>query len=143
MSKQTKTHVYSEHISTRWGDMDAYGHVNNIIYFQYFEQARTSWLYSIGGGEYLTTAAKISPVLLKTEAQYILPVVHPMALKVLVYASEPGNSSLLTSYELRSDCPQNQLLATGEGLLVWFDKIANQSTPIPEKLRREISSKLV
>ncbi|MEN9380066.1 MAG: hypothetical protein RJB15_1759, partial [Pseudomonadota bacterium] len=32
----------------RWGDMDAYGHVNNTIYFRYMEQARVEWITSLG-----------------------------------------------------------------------------------------------
>ncbi len=31
-----------------WGDMDAYGHVNNVVYFRYFEQARIAYLERIG-----------------------------------------------------------------------------------------------
>ena len=32
----------------RWGDMDAYGHVNNTVYFRYMEQARVDWIGSLG-----------------------------------------------------------------------------------------------
>jgi hypothetical protein len=32
----------------RWGDMDFYGHVNNTVYFRYFEQARVEWLEQAG-----------------------------------------------------------------------------------------------
>ena len=35
-------------IPVRWGDMDAYGHVNNTLYFRYMETARCDWLESVG-----------------------------------------------------------------------------------------------
>jgi acyl-CoA thioester hydrolase len=38
--------VHVTHIPIRWGDMDAYGHVNNTVYFRYMEQARVEWLES-------------------------------------------------------------------------------------------------
>ena len=40
--------TYQMEIPVRWGDMDAMGHVNNTIYFRYFEIARLEWLYSVG-----------------------------------------------------------------------------------------------
>ena len=38
--------VYKENIVVRWGDIDALRHVNNSVYFSYFEQARANWLYA-------------------------------------------------------------------------------------------------
>lgn len=41
-------HVYTVVMPIRWGDMDAMGHVNNTVYFQYLEQARIEWLRRLG-----------------------------------------------------------------------------------------------
>ena len=35
---------YAAHVSLRWSDMDAYGHVNSTVYFRYMEQARVEWI---------------------------------------------------------------------------------------------------
>jgi len=35
--------LHTAHIPVRWGDMDSYGHVNNILYMQYLEEARVAW----------------------------------------------------------------------------------------------------
>jgi len=40
--------IHTTRMAVRWGDMDAYGHVNNTVYFRYFEQARCEWLEQMG-----------------------------------------------------------------------------------------------
>ena len=48
-------------MALRWGDMDAYGHANNTVYFRFFEEARIVWLASLelGGAEDATGAGII------------------------------------------------------------------------------------
>ena len=41
--------IYTTRMPVRWGDMDAYNHVNNTVYFRYLEQTRVEWLEQIGG----------------------------------------------------------------------------------------------
>jgi hypothetical protein len=43
-----KTLVFDMVLPMRWGDMDAYGHINNTVYFRYFESLRVDWLLSLG-----------------------------------------------------------------------------------------------
>jgi acyl-CoA thioester hydrolase len=40
--------VFEMSMPIRWGDMDAFGHVNNTVYFRYMEQARISWFEQLG-----------------------------------------------------------------------------------------------
>ena len=42
--------VHVEHMTMRWGDMDALGHMNNAVYFRYLEPARISWFERLGAG---------------------------------------------------------------------------------------------
>ena len=66
MSEQTLLHEHR--LDIRWGDMDALGHVNNVIYFRYFEQARASWLATIGENTFvLCQKSKLINLLINKE----------------------------------------------------------------------------
>lgn len=138
MNNTERIHLHTQTIETRWGDMDALGHVNNMIYFQYFEQARGCWLARIGEADCLRPEASISPVLLNAQARFIKPIVYPATLDVLVLAPPVGNSSLNTCYEIRNHHNHDELFATGEGLMVWVDKNTGSSTRIPDFIRNKI-----
>ena len=68
MSKRTQLH--EEAMIVRWGDMDAFGHVNNIMYFRYFEQCRVNWLNSIGKSHAVTGAIE-GPVIVSLSLIHI------------------------------------------------------------------------
>ncbi|HBX39557.1 MAG TPA: acyl-CoA thioesterase, partial [Marinobacter adhaerens] len=83
----------------RWGDMDAYGHANNTVYFRFFEEARIVWLASLelGGPDEPT-----GPVIIKTSATFLKELNHPATVEVKTYADKAGNTSLDT-YHLLTD----------------------------------------
>ncbi|HHJ16386.1 MAG TPA: acyl-CoA thioesterase [Gammaproteobacteria bacterium] len=116
----------------RWSDMDAFGHVNNAMYFTYFEQARVDWLDAIGVTHGL--------VLANISCTFIRPLKYPAELEVRLYAGPPGRSSLNTYYELRDRPDAGQLCALGHGTIVWYDHAAGRSQPIPETVLRHLKS---
>ncbi len=118
--------------SMRWSDMDAFGHVNNAMYFTYFEQARVDWLDSIGVAHGL--------VLANISCTYIQPLKYPSELEVCLYAGKPGRSSLNTYYELRDRPRDGRLCALGHGTIVWYDHEAGQSQPIPDVVLRHLTN---
>lgn len=67
-------HVATLSVPLRWGDMDAFGHANNTVYFRFFEEARIVWLSSLnlGGPEEPT-----GPVIIKTSATFLKELNHP------------------------------------------------------------------
>ena len=128
--------VLTTKIPVRWGDMDAMGHVNNTIYFRYFEQARVEWLEALG---YRGVAGvSPSPVLVHADCNFLKPVTYPAVCEVTVYAGEPGRSSVTSWYELRL-VGDETLYATGSGKMVWVDAATGRSTPLPDDLRRALS----
>ena len=108
----------------RWSDMDAFGHVNNAMYFTYFEQARVDWLDSIGVAHGL--------VLANISCTFLQPLKYPAELEVRLYAGPHGSSSLNTYYEVRDRPEAGQLCALGHGTIVWYDAAVGRSQPIPE-----------
>lgn len=118
-------------MALRWGDMDAYGHANNTVYFRFFEEARIVWLASLelGGAEDAT-----GPVIIKTNATFLKELTHPANVVVETYADKAGNTSLDT-YHLLKDKDTGDIYAEGYAKIVWTDRATRKSTPLPDTLR--------
>lgn len=94
MNNSNKTLLFTKPLEIRWGDMDAIGHVNNIIYFQYFEQARASWLNEINYSDCISGKTDTGPIIINTSATFLRPVVYPANIHVNIYGGAPSRSSL-------------------------------------------------
>ena len=123
--------VSSLAMALRWGDMDAYGHANNTVYFRFFEEARIVWLASLelGGAEDAT-----GPVIIKTSATFLKELTHPASVLIETYADKAGNSSLDT-YHLVKDADNGEIYAEGYAKIVWMDRNTRRSTALPDTLR--------
>ena len=123
--------VSSLAMALRWGDMDAYGHANNTVYFRFFEEARIVWLASLelGSAEDAT-----GPVIIKTSATFLKELTHPANVVVETYADKAGNTSLDT-YHLLKDKDTGDIYAEGYAKIVWTDRATRKSTPLPDTLR--------
>ena len=114
----------------RWSDMDAFGHVNNAMYFTYFEQARVDWLDSISVPHGL--------VLANISCTFIQPLKYPAELEVRLYAGPPGLSSLDSYYELYDRVAAGEPCAIAHGTIVWYDHAAGCSSEIPDEVRKHL-----
>jgi len=127
--------VHTTRIPIRWGDMDAYGHVNNTIYFRYMEQARCEWLEALG---YKVAPEGHAPVIINAACTFQIPMTYPGTVEVRTYAGELGRSSFVTSYEMRIDGDE-AVYAHGAAKIVWMDTATGKSVPIPDALRAVVS----
>jgi len=111
-----------------WGDMDAFGHVNNVQYFRYFEDLRTEFflthLGGIGIADYKPVAAEIS-------CQFLTSLVYPDELHLGLSIQHIGNSQVIHRYEIFS-CQQDQPVATGTTRIVNIDSESGKKASIPE-----------
>jgi acyl-CoA thioester hydrolase len=125
--------VHVEHMKMRWGDMDALGHMNNTVYFRYFEQARISWFDTLGVdyGE-----QKQGAILGSISCRFRVPVVYPADLAVSLHASKPRTSSFVLMSSIYDQGDPSRVYATGEAVMVWIDLVDGKSRPIPEWLRQ-------
>src|SRR5215203_323874 len=78
--------------STRWADNDAYGHVNNTVYYQWFDSAVNAWL--IGEGLLEVTAGDPIALVVETRCTYAAPLTFPEAVDVGLAVAELGRSSV-------------------------------------------------
>ncbi len=120
----------------RWGDMDAFGHVNNTVYFRYMEQVRISWLEQLD--LVLSREAGQGPVMVNASMEFLRQLHYPGDVIGRMSVAKRGRSSFDTRFELvRADDPQT-LYARGAARCVWIDYAAGKSVPVPEVLRAAI-----
>lgn len=122
--------IYEQNVA--WGDMDAFGHVNNVIYYRYIESARICYLDSLN-----IFKLDINTVVASSQCKYLKPVFYPDQLKIGVRVEEIRNSAFRMNYLIWSSA-QQQNVALGEAVIVCVDKENMQKTLIPEIIREKI-----
>lgn len=115
-----------------WGDMDAFGHVNNVMYYRYIESARIYYMQSLD-----IFSKDIYTVVASNQCKYLRPVFYPDTLKIAVRIEELRKSGFRMVYQLWS-VQQNQLVATAEAVIVVVDKHDLKKTLIPEYIKNKI-----
>ena len=102
----------------RWGDMDAYGHVNNVVYLSYLEEARVDMLFTLGADRGVTALSE-GVLVAKHEIEYKRPLVyHPRGVAIDLWVGEVKGASFEIRYEVHDD---NVLFARAASLLVPYD----------------------
>ena len=124
-------------IPIRWGDMDAFGHVNNTVFFRYMEQARIEWMEACGipmeGGNE-------GPVIVNAQCTFLRQLKYPGEVEVRTFVAPPGRSSFETSVEIcRADQPE-VLVAEGGAKVVWVNYAEEKSVPLPQSLREMLDA---
>jgi acyl-CoA thioester hydrolase len=122
-------------IPVRWGDMDAFNHVNNTLYFRYMETARIDYFHALGLME-MMEATGVGPILAQTSCRFLQPVSHPDRLKVGIRVVKMGNSSMVMIYHMHSE--RLGLVATGESVVVSYDFNAHTKAPLPDAIRQAV-----
>lgn len=119
-------------IPIRWGDMDAMGHVNNTIYFRYFEIVRLEWFATIGCQP---NPAGEGPVIVNAFCNFIRQLEFPGEVLARHYVANPGRSSFETYMTLERTDDPGVIYAAGGAKTVWTDFPKQKSAPMPDWLR--------
>ena len=121
-----------------WEDMDAYGHVNNTVYFRYFEDARMAYFDKVGVGEHKETT-NVGPILASTECNFKLPLKYPDNISIAGHCNILSPKKIKMEYAVYSKS-QKSIVAEGQGLLVYYDYKIGKSCQIPEQIVLAINS---
>lgn len=124
--------VHSCEIPVRWGDMDAYGHVNNAVYMRYLEEARVQLIDKM---DVKMDPNGFAPVVISVGCTFFKPVVYPDVLTINCYTQDPGRSSFMTRYEVFSQSNPELMVSEGHAKVVWIDHRTESSVPLPDKVR--------
>jgi acyl-CoA thioester hydrolase len=125
-------------VPVAWGEMDAFRHVNNIVYFRYFESARMECFVRIGLVA-LRDRTGVGPILASTSCRFRFPLTYPDVVAVGTCIDEVGEDRFLMRYRVVSHTLR-KVAADGEGLVVTYDYTRSSKVRIPEELRAAIAS---
>ena len=120
-----------------WGEMDSYRHVNNVVYFRYFESARLEYFRRLDWFEF-ERATGIGPILAVTQARFRKPLTYPDTISVTARVSSVADDRFTIEHVIVSH--QLRAVATeGQGTVVTFHYAQGKKVPVPEELRRRIA----
>jgi len=123
-------------IPVAWGEMDAFQHVNNIVYFRYFESARIAYLERMSFMEIMEQTG-VGPILAATSCRFRKALTFPDTLSVGARVAEIGPDRLTMRYRVVSHKLQ-AVAAEGEGTLVAYDYQGGRKTTLPDAVRQHI-----
>lgn len=123
-------------IPVHWGDMDALGHVNNARYLTYFESARFAYFREIPLGSLRNDSGQ-GPVLASTSCNFRRPLHYPAEIEIGARVSRVGTTSFTMDYAIFAG-DTDDLIADGQGVLVWVDYAEGNSVPLPERIKEGI-----
>ncbi|MDO9251317.1 MAG: thioesterase family protein [Hydrogenophaga sp.] len=119
-------------IGTRWMDNDAYGHVNNVVYYSWFDTAVNGWLIEQGaldihGGE-------VIGLVIETQCNYFAPLAFPQTVHAGLRVAHLGQSSV--RYEVGLFAEDGEMAAAcGHFVHVYVDRATRRPVPLPTALK--------
>lgn len=119
-----------------WGDMDAFQHVNNTVYFRYFEDVRWEFFNRSGVNEY-KEKHNIGPILAATNCDFRLPLAFPDRIHIGARYTVPSPKKIRMAYAVYSE-KLDAIAAQAEGLLVYYDYGLGQSCNVPREILNRI-----
>jgi len=122
-------------IPVAWGEQDAFGHVNNVVYFRYFESVRMLFLERIG---VLRSHAEdqVGVILASTTCDFLKPVVWPQRLTVRTGCSHIGTTSFTMDYLITDEA--DEPVAKGTSVQVMYDYNRACKMRVTEEVRKAI-----
>lgn len=123
-------------IPVQWGEMDAYGHVNNTVFFRYFETARIAYLDRCG---FLTshTEDQVGAILHSTQCRFRRPLHYPDTVLVGARAEALDTDRFTMGYRVVSSA-HDEIVAEGWGVIVSFDYTARRKVELSGAVREGI-----
>lgn len=121
-----------------WGDMDAYQHVNNVVYFRYFENARIEYMRRLDWFA-LEDETGIGPIVATTQARFRRAVTYPDLLHVGARVSAMAEDRFTMDYRIAST-QQNTVVTLGDCVVVTYHYAQSKKVPVPAVLRERIAA---
>jgi acyl-CoA thioester hydrolase len=124
-------------IGTRWMDNDVYGHVNNVVYYSWFDTAVNAWLIEQGALD--IHAGEVIGLVIETQCNYFAPLAFPQTIEAGVRVAHLGSSSV--RYEVGLFAQDEPLAAAcGHFVHVYVDRQTRRPVALPEKLKHTLET---
>lgn len=123
-------------IPTRWNDNDVYGHMNNVVYAEYFDTAVNRWLIDSGALE--VPGGRVVGLVAEMRCKFLSSVGFPDRLETGLSALHVGNTSVIYGLGLfRAGAETPAALC--HYVHVYVESASRRPTPLPESLRRALA----
>ncbi|QGW78092.1 acyl-CoA thioesterase [Pseudomonas alkylphenolica] len=137
MSQHLREHFqHFQAITTRWHDNDVYGHVNNVVYYSYFDSAVNSYLIEVGGLD--IHQGEVIAFVVSSSCDYFTSIAFPERIEVGLSVSKLGNSSVHYSLGIFK-AGEPQACATGRFVHVFVERASSRPVPVPQPLRAALN----
>ncbi|UOG61490.1 acyl-CoA thioesterase [Leptospira noguchii] len=113
-----------------WGDMDAFGHVNHVVYAKYFENARANYFTDLKLWDTPDTSAQSGPVITHIQVEYRKQVRYPDTLDVTMQVDSVSSRSFKISCSMWNQ--EGDCVATANGEFLWLNFVTQRPTQLPE-----------
>jgi len=123
-------------VPVQWGDQDAFGHINNVVYVRWFESARIAYLEQ-SGLDPLLLQHDLGPILANVSCNYRRQLLYPDTVTIGARITRLGRTSLTMQHAVLSH-GQQAIVADGESIVVTFNYQTQQSVEIPANVREVI-----
>ena len=124
-------------ITTRWMDNDAYGHVNNVVYYSWFDTAVNAHLIEQGALD--IHAGETIGLVIETQCNYFAPVAFPQTVEAGLRVAKIGTSSV--RYEVGLFLQgEPATVAKGHFVHVYVDRATRRPTPLPARLKQVLET---
>lgn len=139
-TRERRAYSHFEVIATRWMDNDIYGHVNNVVYYSYFDTVINRYLIHDGGLD--IAAGDVIGVVAESHCRYFRGFAFPDEIDAGLGVSKLGRSSV--RYEIGLFARDHkEASAEGYFVHVFVDRASRRPVPIPEKLRSALEKLLL
>jgi len=128
-------------IPVAWGDMDAFGHVNNTVFFRWCETARIASFEATGVLGRMASDG-VGPILAQASMRFRKPVTYPDTIRASATVRKVGNTSFVLGYQLWSTA-QNAEVGAGDSVVVMMDYRRATKVPIEGALRDALLAQLI
>ena len=131
-ARKRENYRHFHEITTRWMDNDVYGHVNNVVYYSWFDTAVNQFL--VANGALDIEHGPVIGLVIETQCNYFAPVAFPERIMAGIAVAKLGNSSV--RYEVgifRGD--EEEASAQGHFVHVYVDRASRKPHALPDKLR--------
>ena len=136
MSDLLKDYPVVVEFPVAWGEMDAMGHVNNIVYFRYFESARTAYFEKMDVIGYMTETG-IGPILGEISCKFKIPLSYPDKVLIGVKVVRIEEDRFIMNHVVVSTKHQ-KVAAEGDGVLVTYNYREGKKVTVPEVMKQRI-----
>ncbi|BBP96828.1 thioesterase [Burkholderia sp. SFA1] len=135
MTKPTPTtradYAHFLSISTRWSDNDVYGHINNVVYYSYFDTVVNEYLLRAGVLDF--SEGETIGLVVETRCNFFAPVVFPEPIEAGLRVEKLGNTSVRYEVGIFTQ-GSGEAAAQGHFVHVYVDRVTRRPVPLPAPL---------